>query len=101
MLKASKLALTAARNVILPYKNQNKQLFQEYKEAYTRIKLTVKNGYIFEYAYNDNNCSFVLYFIDINGNSFKLVFEEYTEIRVAQAFRNAYTAARLLNSLCF
>ena len=101
MLNVNKLALTAARRVVLEYKDSNKRLFNEYKEAYINIKLAVNNGYHLDYTYNNNNCTLTLYFSDENENTIEITFREYTERRVAEAFRAAYMAANDLNILCF
>ena len=101
MLNAYKLALDAARNVVLEYKDQNKRLFEEYRDAYTTIKLAVKNNFKFIEAINNNNRSLSLYFIDEEEFQTEIAFTEYTGIRVAQAFCKAYQAANTLNELCF
>lgn len=101
MLNANKLALQAARKVILEYRTQNKRLFEEYKEAYTSIKLAVNDGFDLCYRFNNNDASLTLYFIDANETEIELVFREYQEIRVANAFASAYFYAKNLNTLCF
>lgn len=102
MLNVNKLALTAARRVVLEYKDSNKRLFDEYKEAYTNIKLAVNNGYFLEsFWYNNHDRSLTLCFTNENEKPIILIFNEYTQKIVAETFRAAYQHAKDLNNLCF
>ena len=99
MLNINKLALTAARRVVLQYKDQNKRLYQEYRGAYTTLKLAINNGWIFE-SFTVGN-GFYMNFLNENGETISLPFLEYTERRVCEAFYNTYFAAKNINKLCF
>jgi hypothetical protein len=101
MLNANKLALQAARKLCNIYRNQNKRLYNEYCEAYAKIKTAISNEFHLSYTYNNNDTSLTLYFEDSNENEISIIFREYTEKRVAEVFSTAYKCAKNINYLCF
>ena len=101
MLNINKLAIQAAKNVCLKYKNQNQRLYREYCSALAKIKTAIGNEFNLDNTFNNDNGSLTLYFTNVAGNWIEIVFWEYTEKEVGKAFAKAYNAALTVNLLCY
>jgi len=100
MLNINKLALQAAKKVILPYKTGNKRLYQEYKEAFVKL-LTISGGNCM-YNTSFKRCNdLVVLFKDPENQDIYVTFFDYTQASVAQAYIDAFKLATKLNNLCF
>ena len=100
MLNANYLALRAARRLCDQYRLQNKMLYREYCSALAKIKTAIGNGFFLNNEWALEN-EYIAQFRDSNNNYIAIHFQEYTEKRVFLAFKEAYTLANRLNSLCF
>lgn len=100
MLNVNKLALTAARRVVLEYKNSNKRLFHEYKEALIKLKTVTGGDCVYKFSFERHN-NLVVLFKDPENQDIYVTFFDYTQASVAQAYIDAFKLATKLNNLCF
>jgi hypothetical protein len=100
MLNVNKLALTAARRVVLRYKNSNKRLFCEYKEALNKLKTVTGGDCVYKFSF-ERDKDLVAVFKDPEGCDVYVTFFDYTQVSVAMAFIKTCQLAIEINTLCF
>jgi hypothetical protein len=99
MLNANFYALKAALNEVNKYKNSNKQIYKENKEAYIKIKTAVNNECtVYAIYQNENGVS--LEFFDPEGYTISVEFCDFYQSDIASIFYETYKNAQKINKAC-